>query len=419
MRYLAAECGGASLIDDPHFNASPLQPTRILHVISTVDPAAGGPSESVRVLLSFSDTGYLGEVVTLDAPDAPFLAALPFKVHALGPRRAKYGFEPQLYRWLKQNGDRFDGVVVNGLWQFGGVAALLALSRRIPYVVFSHGMLDPYFKQAFPAKHMKKWIYWAAAEFWVLRHAYRVLFTTAAEARLAEQSFWLHQWKGFVVPYGCARPPSNPTALVEAFLEHLPELRDQRFLLFLGRIHRKKGCDLLIDSFLRLAARDPGLHLVIAGPDEQGWSTDLKQRVQRAGLEDRIHWPGMLRGDAKWGAFYASEAFILPSHQENFGIAVAEALACGKPALLTDKVNIAPEIAADGAGLMEPDTQQGTDNLLNRWMATLPEERENMGRQAFACFEQRYDMRNNAIAIMRLFQQAHRERNTKTNSKMV
>jgi glycosyltransferase involved in cell wall biosynthesis len=72
----------------------------------------------------------------------------------------------------------------------------------------------------------------------------------------------------------------------------------------------------------------------------------------------------MLKGDVKWGAFYASEAFALPSHQENFGIAVAEALACGKPALLADKVNIAPQIAADGAGLMQPDTQEGTDELL-------------------------------------------------------
>ena len=384
--------------------------TRILHVIATVDPAAGGPSESVRVLLGFEDIGYLGEVVTLDTPGAPFLAALPFPVHALGPRRATYGFEPQLYRWLRKNEHRFDGVVVNGLWQFGGLAALFALRGRKPYVVFSHGMLDPYFKRTFPAKHLKKWVYWLLAEFWVLRGAYRVLFTTQEEARLAKQSFWLHQWKGFVVPYGCARPPADSHDLREAFYTHAPHLRGQRFLLYLGRIHRKKGCDLLIDSFVRQAALDPGLHLLMAGPDQQGWSAELQQIAARAGLSDRILWPGLLKGDAKWGAFYACEAFILPSHQENFGIAVAEALACGKPVLLADKVNIAQEIADDGAGFIEPDTQQGTDSLIRRWIETSATQRAAMCDQAIATFERRYDMRNNAIAIMRLFQQATEER---------
>lgn len=386
------------------------RPTRILHVISTVDPAAGGPSESVRTLLGFKEIGYLGEVVTLDPPDAPFLAALPFTVHALGPRRATYGFEPQLYRWLQDNQHRFDGIVVNGLWQFGGVATLLALRGHKAYLIFSHGMLDPYFKRAFPAKHFKKWIYWLLAEFWVLRGAYRVLFTTQEEARLARQSFWLHQWRGFVVPYGCARPPADSAALHDAFYACASAIRDQRFLLFLGRIHRKKGCDLLIDSFVRLATLDPGLHLVMAGPDPQGWSAELEQIADRAGVADRILWPGMLKGDAKWGAFYLCEAFILPSHQENFGIAVAEALACGKPVLLADKVNIAPQIAADGAGLMELDTQQGTDNLLRRWIDMPTAQRAAMGRQALLTFEQRYDMRNNAIAIMQLFQQAANER---------
>lgn len=387
------------------------KPMRILHVISTVDPAAGGPSESVRVLLGFKDLGYLGEVVTLDTPGAPYLAALPFPVHALGPRRTRYGFDRQLIRWLRANRDRFDGVVVNGLWQFGGIAALLTLHGRKPYMVFSHGMLDPYFKRVAPAKHLKKWIYWLLAEFWVLRSAFRVLFTTDEEARLAEQSFWLHQWKGFVVPYGCARPPADSAALREAFLVHAPQLRNRRFLLYLGRIHRKKGCDLLVNSFIRFAAQDPELSLVIAGPDEQGWRAELEQTVAHAGLAGRILWPGMLKGDAKWGAFYACEAFILPSHQENFGIAVAEALACGKPVLLADKVNIAPEIASDGAGWMEPDTQEGTDNLLRHWLAASSAERAQRSAQALITFEQRYDMRNNALAILDLFEQACGERN--------
>ena len=383
---------------------------RILHIIGTLDPAAGGPSESVRVLLSFGPIGYTGEVVTLDDPADGFLKEIPYPVHALGPSRSTYGFNPSLYRWLRDNRDRFDGVVVNGLWVWCGLAAFLALHGRKPYVVFTHGMLDPYFKRAFPLKHAKKWLYWLLAEYWILRGAYRVLFTTVEESRLAEQSFWLHRWNGFVVPYGARRPPGDTASLLQAFYSYLPQFQGKRLMLFLGRIHHKKGCDLLVRAFVRYAALDPDLHLVMAGPDQQGWSAELQQIAAAAGLEPRVHWPGMLKGDVKWGAFYASEVFVLPSHQENFGIAVAEALGCGCPVLLADKVNIASEIAADGAGLMQPDTQTGTDNLVRQWMEMPVEERERMRKQALNTFDQRYDMRKNAVTIIQLFDTEQRER---------
>jgi glycosyltransferase involved in cell wall biosynthesis len=190
---------------------------------------------------------------------------------------------------------------------------------------------------------------------------------------------------------------------LRAFFAKCPEAKGKRYLLFLGRIHRKKGCDLLIDAFAKVAATDPDLYLVMAGPDQQLWSAKLKATAAAAGIGDRVFWPGMVIGDAKWGAFFGSEAFILPSHQENFGIAVAEALACGKPVLLADKVNIAEEIAEDGAGLMEVDTAEGTLRLLQRWIGMTIEEREHMAHLAYQCFHRRYDMRENAKAIIRLF----------------
>ena len=279
-------------------------------------------------------------------------------------------------------------------------------------MVFTHGMLDPYFKRAHRLKHLKKWLYWAPVEYRVLRDAYRVLFTSTAEKQLAEESFWLHRWTPHVVPYGASGPPGrnqqgpDRQSLEEAFFERSPLVRGQRFLLFLGRIHRKKGCDLLIEAFAKIADSDPGLHLVMAGPDQQGWSEELKQIARKAGIEDRIHWPGMLNGDAKWGAFLASEAFILPSHQENFGIAVAEAMSCGKTVLLSDQVNIAPDIASDQAGFMEPDTAEGTLRLLERWIAASPETRAAMATRALDTFHRRYDMRENAKTIIRLFESA-------------
>jgi glycosyltransferase involved in cell wall biosynthesis len=381
---------------------------RILHIIGTLNPAAGGPSQAVRVLMGYAAIGYISEVVTLgDDPEAPFLKDIGFPVHAFGPANSTYGFNPRLVPWIKANRHRFDGVVVNGLWVYCGVAARRALAGTdTPYLVFTHGMLDPYFKRAFPLKHIKKWPYWLLAEYWNLRGAYRVLFTSEAEKRLAEQSFWLHRWRPYVTPYGAKGPTGDPEAMKQTFFEQCPQVKGRRYLLFLGRIHRKKGCDMLIDAFAKVAASDPELHLVMAGPDQEQWGAELQQTALQGGIADRVHWSGMTSGDAKWGAFYGSEAFILPSHQENFGIAVAEAMACGRPVLLSDQVNIAEEIAKDGAGFMEPDTPEGTLHLLQRWIATSPEEREQMAAQALRSFHQRYDMQQTAKTIIQLFEAA-------------
>jgi glycosyltransferase involved in cell wall biosynthesis len=387
-----------------HKSTSPTM--RLLHIIGTISPEAGGPTESVRSLLNFGPPDYRGEVVTLDPPDAPFLKELNFTVHPLGPGKGVYAYSAKLRPWLLANAHRFDGVVVNGLWQYVGFAAWRTFAGKKPYVVFTHGMLDPYFKNQFPLKHLKKWLYWVSAEYWILRGAYRVLFTTDAEERLARQSFWLHRWKGFVVPYGASSSMADPADELEAFYTHCPELRGRRFLLFLGRIHRKKGCDLLVDAFAKIAELDPTLELVMAGPDQQRWSAELKARAESLGIADRVHWPGMLKGLVKWGAFRASEAFVLPSHQENFGIAVAEAMSCHRPVLLADKVNIAEEIADDGGGLMETDTLDGTIRLLERWIRLTAEEKRLMGERAFQTFARRYDMRHNATRIIRLFDEA-------------
>lgn len=382
---------------------------RILHIIATLNPSAGGPAQSVRTLLTYGPLGYDAEVVTLDAPDAPYLQDIGFRVHPLGPVNTTYAYSSKLVPWLKANRHRFDGVVVNGLWNHLSFACWSALRGHVPYMVFTHGMLDPYFKRRYPLKHLKKAIYWYLAEYRVLRDAFRVLFTTRMEQTLAEQSFALHSWKPYVVPYGTSGPPAGESECRTAFREAVPEMQGKRFLLYLGRIHPKKGCDMLIDAFAQKAALDPDLHLLMAGPDEIGWKATLEEAAKRGGVSDRVHWPGIITGNAKWGSFYESEAFILPSHQENFGIAVAESLSCQRPVLLSDQVNIAPEIADFGAGLMEPDTPQGTLDLIERWIRLSPEEKDQMRAKSQHMFRTRYDMRGNARMIISLFELAKKQ----------
>jgi len=186
---------------------------RLLHAVGTLNPASGGPAAAVAALVEFSPSGCANEVVTLDDPQAEFLAGLPFQVHPLGPIGTKYGYTNRLTPWLRANGDRFDGVVVHGLWQFCGFAVWRAFKGRKPYMVYVHGMLDPYFKRAFPLKHFKKLVYWLVAEHWILRDAYRVLFTCGVEERLAKQSFILNRWRGHVVRHGANVPDGDPAPL--------------------------------------------------------------------------------------------------------------------------------------------------------------------------------------------------------------
>ena len=111
----------------------------------------------------------------------------------------------------------------------------------------------------------------------------------------------------------------------------------------------------------------------------------------------------MLEGDLKWGALRAAEAFVLPSHQENFGIAVVEALACGVPVIISDKVNIWPEIAQDKAGIVNADTAEGTYRWMAAFLAMRPEERRRMMSNGVDCFRARYEMKRTAQALNDLF----------------
>jgi glycosyltransferase involved in cell wall biosynthesis len=385
---------------------------RILHIIDSISPEAGGTTEAVRMLIRYAPSGYSNELATLDEPTAPYLAALPFPVHALGTGG---WYSSRLVSWLKANRERFDGVIVHGLWKYNGLAAWRAFAGTKPYVLFPHGMLDPYFKRAFPAKHLKKSAYWLFIESWVLRGAFRVLFTTAAERDLARDTFWPSQWEPMVVALGAEAPPYEATISIPEFFSLCPEVVDRRFLLFLGRIDRKKGCDLLINAFAALRDHDPDLHLVMAGPDASGWGAELQAAAEHGGIASRVHWPGMLEGRAKWGAIEACEAFILPSHQENFGIAVVEALACGRPVLISNQINIATDVLSDGCALVESDTLTGTQNLLTRWFSLSPLARETMSAQARHSFASRYDMRRNTETIFRVFELAP-QANSKTKT---
>lgn len=391
---------------------------KILHIISSADHVGGGPIEGVEQMGGhLRDLGIRQSLMTLDLPSDPFVQAFPREIFAVGrPRAVGSGlgarlanwarYSPEARDWAKIHVRDFDAVVVNGLWNYSTRIARLALvGAGVPYVVFPHGMLDPWFRKRYPAKHAAKQALWLFNEGQLIRHANAVLFTCEEERVLAQQTFFPYKANGRVVPYGAGDPLPPHPGQIGAFRSLLPELGDRRYLLFLSRIHEKKGCDLLIEAFAKVASLAPDLDLVIAGPDQSGLKATLQQRAEQLQIGHRIHWPGMVKGDAKYGAFRGAEAFVLPSHQENFGIVVAEALACDCPVLISNQVNIWREVDAAGAGLVAPDTVEGTTQNLQRWLGLTAQEQADIRARCRPLFERSFTSRAAAEGLAQVLRE--------------
>ena len=400
---------------------------RLLHVIASMNPEQGGVCQAVRTMIGgLTQLGVYNEVVSLDAPNASWAEYDPFPLHLLGPGKGPWCYSPTLIPWLLNHFACFDAVIMHGLWLYHGYAlrqALRTYASRQPtagqnninspkLLIMPHGMLDPYFQRASGRrlKAWRNWAYWHLIEAAVVNDATGLLFTCETERLLAHEPFTPYRpMRELVIGMGVTEPPALTTAIREAFLMTCPQLQNRPYILFLSRVHEKKGVELLIQSYktfisrraeaiagsIKCDTREASSNvssaeipaLIIAGP---GLDTPYGQRLQHLAAElpeAAIYFPGMLTGDAKWGAFYGCDAFVLPSHQENFGIAVVEALACNKPVLISNQVNIWREIEAAGGGLVEEDTLAGTQRLLERWLALTALEKRAMGTKAMAAYQ--------------------------------
>lgn len=397
---------------------------KILRIIISLDPRGGGPVEGIsRLTEALARAGHEQEVMSLDGPDAPFLATFPGKVHALGRNSRslpqgggkiweRFGFTPGAIRWVKKNRESYDAVIVSGLWNYGTVVGRFGLAGyKKPTLVFVHGMLAPWLKE-FNAifKNWAKQASWIVNEGVLLNNADRVLFTSQEEMITARNGFWPYRLKEQTVSYGTGDAPGPAEKYIPVFRAACPDLKGRKYILFLSRIYPKKGCDLLINSFAKYASQIPDIDLVIAGPDQIGWAAELQQQAKNLGIAHRIHWPGMITGDVKWGAYHGSQAFILPSHHENFGIVVAEAMACAKPLLISNKINIWRETLEDGASIVEDDTAEGTDNLLRRYISLTRREIEIMGENSRKGFIKRFHIDNVAADLIALIEGVRSEK---------
>jgi glycosyltransferase involved in cell wall biosynthesis len=212
-----------------------------------------------------------------------------------------------------------------------------------------HGMLDPY---SLRQKQWRKRMYLVAAERRNLEGASRIIYTTFGEQQAAQENLsWLGA--GEIIPLGADSPPDIPRQTArEAFINRFPQVANRRCLIFLGRIHPKKGLERLLTILPEISRRHPSILLIIAGDGEQSDVRALKNLVQFKNIGSHVLFTGMVEGETKWSALACAEVFILPSKQENFAIAVAEAMHSGLPVVITNKVNSWPFIEKAQAGFV-------------------------------------------------------------------
>lgn len=388
----------------------------VLRVIASMNPAQGGPSQGIRNSIpEMEQLGTHNEVLCFDAPNASYLINDSIIIHAIGPAKGPYAYCRGLHSWLLANLNRFDAVIIHGLWLYNGYGTYQAIRRfkkqhnKAPRLfVMPHGMLDPYFQRA-PGRKLKairNWLFWHLFERQVVNKADGVFFTCEQELLLARETFnrYLPN-KERNVGYGIPLPPLHSAKLTHDFQLTCPITFGQSYWLFLSRIHEKKGVDLLIKAYQKLLRDVRALPpLIIAGP---GLDTAFgREMMALARSTPQIQFPGMLIGSSKWGALYGCEVFILPSHQENFGIAIVEAMACGKPVLISDKVNIFKEIVTADCGLVAEDNEAGTYQSLKQWYQLSKDQKENKSLNAKRCFEDKFSIEQAAKTLINTIEEA-------------
>lgn len=334
---------------------------RILHVIQTLSPRYGGPVTALNALVKEqARAGHDVTVCTTDCgsnrwdklPGDYYKSLYPDNVQL---RVFTGTFTPllvsfELAKWLSVSVRYYDIVHIHGLYRFPATyAAYQARRQNVPYVIRPHGALDPYLYDKSSRSVLLKRLYESWFDLPNLHAAGAIHFT--AEEERERVSFLKLKAPSFVIPNGVdwtrfEQLPS-PGAFRAAY-----GYEDEPLVLFLGRLHFKKGLDLLIPSFHVVRLRNPGAKLAIVGPDNDGYGKKVQRWISEYGLNDAVRFIEHLDDVKVLQAYVDADVFVLPSYTENFGMTVVEAMACGLPVVISDQVNIHAEVEAAGAGLV-------------------------------------------------------------------
>jgi glycosyltransferase involved in cell wall biosynthesis len=350
-------------------NAAPSIPqvSSVLHVIPSVAPRFGGPSEAViGMVAALARRGLRTAVFSTNLNDqgtlVPFRSPQTLNVPAVS-RQMTDGVElrwfeaswpsrayisPSMLRALRAEVRNYDLVHIHSFFNPTCIAAgSISYGRGVPYLVSPHGVLDPF---VLGRHRFRKNIFQVLAGRRFIGRAAGIHYTSHQERLFAGALPGLP--KGFVVPLGVDTAAFDTLPSRSEFDQANPWAKDKLLILFLGRFAAKKGLELLLTAFSNVARTIPSVHLVIAGPDDEGYTKRLADLIADAGLDARVSILGMVLGEEKRSLLGAADIWALPSYNENFGIAVVEAMAAGLPVVISDRVAIHREISDARAGLV-------------------------------------------------------------------
>lgn len=386
----------------------------ILHVVHTLDPAAGGPPQvAVRLaaaqaalgndvhLLSYGATDDR-ERVALEISRVPSSDRLRFH-EVLNPTRLERLLGREARRALRGRLPSTDFVHIHGIWgALPAAAAAMAKKRGIPYCFVPHGMLDPW---SLAQRPLKKRLALALTYRRLLNGA-AFLHTLNEDERRLMGPLRLRP-DALIIPNGVFLEELEPLPSPGTFRRAQPALGQAPFVLFLSRLHHKKGLDVLAQAFAELARRDPDVHLVVAGPDD-GARPDFERRVAASGLSARVHLVGPLYGEAKYAALVDAACFCLPSRQEGFSIAITEAMAYGLPVVISEACHF-PEVATAQAGLITPLDPHAVAEALASLLAD-PVAAARRGAAGAALVRRCYTWQAVAVETLRAYRRAGAQR---------
>ena len=348
-------------------------PAKVLHVIPSLDPLAGGPVSAVEgMTTALAQAGAAVEVLTTfrggeDTAIIDRLKERGIRVTRIGPVRTPIGHHPQLKAATQEAISRNDLVHIHALWEnVQHYSARAAQQLNKPYIITTHGMLDPWSLRQSP---IRKKIYLA----WRLRHnldhATALHFTADAERASVQLPI---KAATMVEPLGLDLSDFDPLPAPGKFRQQWAIPDTTKLLTFLGRIHPGKGVEYLVPALAKI--KDTNAKLAIVGPDSENYQQTIMSQVESLGIKDRVIFTGPLSGQEKLGALLDADIFCLPSDHENFGIVVIEALACAVPVLISDQVKIYREIEQAQVGqICQTNVESVVSNLDTMLQADLPE----------------------------------------------
>ncbi|MFB2975437.1 hormogonium polysaccharide biosynthesis glycosyltransferase HpsP [Microseira sp. BLCC-F43] len=356
---------------------------RILQIVPSISLVYGGPSQMVLGLsAALARAGVEVTVLTTDSNgdtgQAPLDVPLYHPVEQDGyqvryfrcsPFR-RYKFSLDLLRWLYQHAKEFDLAHIHALFSpVSSFAATVARSRHLPYILRPLGTLDPADLQK---KRQLKQIYAALLEKPNIAGAAAIHFTSLQEAKVSER-FGVST-KDLVIPLGVT---PSPTLNKGELQSKIP------IVLYMSRIDPKKGLNLLLPALENLLAEGFKFHFVLAGgnPQDQAYEAKIKAQVQGSPLVEHTTITGFVTGDRKTNFLQQADLFVLPSYYENFGIAVAEAMASGTPVVISDGVYIWQDVQQAEAGWIASLTLESLMKAL-RLALSNAEERRLRGERA-------------------------------------